>query len=128
MHNVLVHHPSHKLPAISDTVSVSCLVHHFWHCDAGTPTPLFVIPRLNLGVCVEELEQGHGERLHTNVATLVLLDVVGHGLSLCLGQQQIGLLLQRTPSPHTSWGQSWGQQALMTHKEKTCQIRLRFCS
>lgn len=81
------------------------------------PDPPFVISRLNLGVCVEELEQGHGERLNGNVATLVLLDVVGHGLSLCLCQQQIGLLLQRTPSPHKSWGKSRGHQALTAQTE-----------
>ena len=47
-----------------------------------------------LCVSVEELKQGHGERLHPYVSIVVLLEVVGHGLSLQVRQEEVGLLLQ----------------------------------
>lgn len=58
-----------------------------------------------LGMSVEELKQSHGEWPHPDVSILVLLKVVGHGLSLQLRQEEVGLLLQthqgtrRTHSP-----------------------------
>lgn len=41
---------------------------------------------LYLCMCVEELKQCHCQWLHSYMAILVLLQVVGHGLPLCLCQ------------------------------------------
>lgn len=52
-------------------------------------------------MCVKKLTESHGQRLHSYVSLLVLLQVVDHGLPLWLRQQHVGLLLQRHLS---TWG------------------------
>lgn len=61
---------------------------------------------LHLGMCIEELKEGHDELLNTDVSITVLLDVVTHGLPLWFGQQMSRLLLQHSPALAHQTGQS----------------------
>lgn len=47
----------------------------------------------NLGMCVEELKQGHDQLFDSNVSVAIFLDVVAHGLSLRLSKKVSGLFL-----------------------------------
>lgn len=68
------------------------------HQPPTRPHYLLPCPRRgagHLGVGVEQLEQGHDEGLHRDIAATVFLQVVGHGGALLLVEQVPGLLLQQ---------------------------------
>ncbi len=85
-----------------NTISYKEFLVTFWHYITNMHFGLLAILRffcsvIYLGMCVEEFKQGHGQRLYPDVCTLVLLNVIAHGLSLCLSQKHVRLLLQRAP-------------------------------
>ncbi len=100
----------------------------FWHYITNMHFGLLAILRffcsvIYLGMCVEEFKQGHGQRLYPDVCTLVLLNVIDHGLSLCLSQKHVRLLLQRAPGScayrFDCWLNTFTTDWLQTREYKT---------
>lgn len=67
---------------------------------------------------IEQLEERHDQRLHSDVAVPVLLQVVAHGLPLRLCQQVARLLLQQRPGRghQTGEGHLRAGHALIEHR------------